>query len=204
MAVAIIGREEQLLAVVLTGSPRAGGATSAAAEAVAGGLKDAGARVERLAVSELSIAPCAGLHDCDATGTCHQHDDFDRVADLLTAAARLVICSPVYFQGMPAQLKALVDRCQVFHVRKYILGKSSPVSPDGLPRVAALVGLSGSTRKGSFDGLLAEASALFAARDFQRGPTLLIPGTDQSAPSAEQLKQARELGKSLASWRTGG
>lgn len=189
-----------MLAVLIVGSPRAGGATSCVAQAVVRGLEEGGATVERLAVGELRISPCDGLHTCDSTGACAQRDDFDRVARLLERAARLVICSPVYFQGMPAQLKALVDRCQVFHARKYSLGRRIPASAEGLPRVAALVGLSGSKRKGSFAGLLAESSALFKVLDFEEGPTLLIPGTDSGAPSPEDLERARRLGLGLARW----
>ena len=62
-----------------------------------------------------------------------------------------------------------------------------------------MIGLSGSTRKRSFDGLLAEAAAFFAALDFKQGPRLLIPGTDLDAPSPEQLEEARGLGRRLAS-----
>lgn len=42
------------------------------------------------------------------------HDDMDGVLQSLTSSAELIVVSPVYFAGPPAQFKALLDRLQPF------------------------------------------------------------------------------------------
>lgn len=87
-------------------------------------------------VSTLDIAPCAGCDACrplaparsgsnaEAAGKpgqadaeapcCAFEDDMAEVYELLDAADELIVVSPVYFAGPPAQLKALLDRLQPY------------------------------------------------------------------------------------------
>ena len=97
--------------VVLVGSVRREGNTALLAKAFAEG---AGKRheVELVSVADYSIHPCLGCNRCySAEGNrCVQQDDMGKIYEKLKGADTLVIASPVYFYGVSAQLKALIDR----------------------------------------------------------------------------------------------
>lgn len=97
--------------VVLVGSVRKGGNTDLLAQAFA-----AGARVkhdvEILSVADYQVNPCIGCNSCfQREGyRCFQKDDMEAIYGKLSNADVLVIASPVYFYGISAQLKVIVDR----------------------------------------------------------------------------------------------
>ena len=95
--------------LVLIGSPRRNGNTALLAEAFARG---AGGGVELLRVTDYSIRPCLGCNACyNSEGhACAQKDDMALICQKLMRADTLIVASPVYFYGVSAQLKTLIDR----------------------------------------------------------------------------------------------
>ena len=97
--------------VLLVGSVRRNGNTELLAKAFADG---AGKRheVKTVSVADYRIHPCKGCNCCYARegNQCIQNDDMTEIYNLLSQADTLVIASPVYFYGVSAQLKALIDR----------------------------------------------------------------------------------------------
>ena len=65
-----------------------------------------------------------GCNTCFKTnGICAQKDDMAIIYEKMSQADMLVIASPVYFYGISAQLKAIVDRLHTpmrhtFHIKK--------------------------------------------------------------------------------------
>ena len=49
-------------------------------------------------------------------------DDLQQVYGLIERADAIVLASPMYFEGLSSQAKALIDRGQLFWRRKYTLG----------------------------------------------------------------------------------
>ena len=96
---------------VLMGSPRRCGNTARLVRAFADGL-DARHEFEILNVAQLDIHPCLGCNACfhNADHLCPQPDDMARVYRVLADTDVLVVATPVYFYGISAQLKMLVDR----------------------------------------------------------------------------------------------
>ncbi|MCR5569816.1 MAG: flavodoxin family protein [Paludibacteraceae bacterium] len=96
---------------VLMGSPRPNGNTAKLVEAFVGGLGPQHS-VEVVNVAKLGIQPCRGCNFCfkNSEHRCSQHDDMEQVYALLSKTDVLVVATPVYFYGISAQLKALVDR----------------------------------------------------------------------------------------------
>lgn len=97
--------------IVLAGSVRKGGNTDMLAKAFADG---AGQHhdVELVSVADYQIRPCLGCNRCYSNERhyCVQQDDMTALYDKFMEADTVVITSPVYFYGISAQLKALVDR----------------------------------------------------------------------------------------------
>ena len=112
--------------LILSGSPRKGGNTELLAEAFAKGAS-AQHHVEIVSVRDYNVNPCLGCNACfKSNGICAQKDDMDIIYEKVSQADMLVIASPVYFYGISAQLKAVIDRFHnpirdTFHIKKMAL-----------------------------------------------------------------------------------
>ena len=96
--------------LVLQGSPNANGSTAMLAHKFAAGAREAGHDVDIVDVASLDVAPCAGCVACGYGGPCAQYDGFDELREQILASDMLVFATPLYYYGMTAQLKAVVDR----------------------------------------------------------------------------------------------
>ena len=56
------------------------------------------------------IRPCIGCVKCGYEGPCVQKDDVERIRKKLLASDMVVFATPLYYYGMSAQLKTVVDR----------------------------------------------------------------------------------------------
>lgn len=113
--------------VVLVGSMRKGGNTDLLAQAFAEGANKNNI-VEIVSVADYQINPCIGCNSCFTRkdNTCFQNDDMTIVYDKLRTADIVVIASPVYFYGISAELKAVIDRLHTpmrneFRIKKLAL-----------------------------------------------------------------------------------
>jgi multimeric flavodoxin WrbA len=77
--------------------------------------------VDKIALSEANINMCNGCNACEKLNRCIQRDGMDTVHDKIIEADCIVLSSPIFCMGLAAQVKALVDRAQVFRSRKYVL-----------------------------------------------------------------------------------
>ena len=97
--------------VVLLGSVRREGNTDLLVKAFVDGASK-NHDVEVISVADYKVNPCIGCNSCfEREGNlCTQKDDMEIVYGKLAVADMIVIASPVYFYGISAQLKAIVDR----------------------------------------------------------------------------------------------
>ena len=96
--------------LILQGSPNVKGSTAVLADEFTRGAREAGHTVTRVDVARLDIAPCTGCVACGYEGPCVQHDDMDGLRKQILAADMLVLATPLYYYGMTAQLKTVIDR----------------------------------------------------------------------------------------------
>ena len=96
--------------LVLQGSPNTDGSTALLAAEFARGAQEAGHDVEVVDVATLDMEPCTGCVACGYGGPCALSDDFDGLRGKILDADALVFATPLYYYGMTAQLKAVVDR----------------------------------------------------------------------------------------------
>jgi multimeric flavodoxin WrbA len=123
--------KKKLLAIA--GSPRKGGNTDLLLEEVLRAAREVGVDTQLLRVSELKISPCTSCGACWESGECVIKDDMQAVYPQLLDSHYIVIASPLYFMGVSAQLKALIDRCQALWARRFILKRelrSSQLNPN--------------------------------------------------------------------------
>ena len=112
--------------LILSGSPRKGGNTELLVEVFVKGAAEHH-HVEIVSVRDFKVNPCLGCNACFKTnGICAQKDDMAIIYEKMSHADMIVIASPVYFYGISAQLKAVIDRFHnpirdTFHIKKTAL-----------------------------------------------------------------------------------
>ena len=97
--------------LVLIGSMRKGGNTHMLARSFAEGASVRN-EVEVVSVSDYDVRPCTGCNSCyrSEDNRCCQDDDMQEIYAKLAAADVVAVASPVYFYGLSASLKAVIDR----------------------------------------------------------------------------------------------
>lgn len=113
--------------VILTGSMRKNGNTDLLAQAFAEGARENNS-VEIVSVADYKVNPCIGCNSCFTRegNQCFQNDDMGRIYEKLKVADIVAVASPVYFYGISAELKAVIDRLHTpmrnrFPVKKLVL-----------------------------------------------------------------------------------
>lgn len=101
--------------VVLEGSPNKKGSSNMLAENFIRGAEESGHRVEVIDTSDTKISPCTGCITCGYDGPCAQADDMEQIKSAILEADMLVLVTPLYYYGMSAQLKTVIDRFCAFN-----------------------------------------------------------------------------------------
>ena len=176
-------------------SPRKKGNTAVMLEQALAGALAAGAQVEKVVVADLRIAPCLSCYACERNGKCAVHDAMADIYTKIEEADAIIVASPVYFMGLPAQFKALVDRCQPYWIRKYIL-KLPPTKQ----RVGLFLSAGGTNLPHSFDAIRLEVKSFFHCLDTQYLGEVVVRSVSSEGAISDHpdiLAQARQAGEEL-------
>jgi multimeric flavodoxin WrbA len=71
----------------------------------------------------MDIRPCQNCGGCDDTGSCIIEDAMVDIYEAIRSADRIILASPIFFFGLSAQTKIMIDRCQAFWCQRYLLKK---------------------------------------------------------------------------------
>jgi len=104
-------------------SPRNGGNTEILVEEALMAAREAGAESEVFLVADKSIAPCDGCGSCRQTSVCRIKDDMQTLYQQMEKADAIIFGSPVYFNNVTAQAKAIIDRTFLYLGDKKLQGK---------------------------------------------------------------------------------
>ena len=174
--------------LILSGSPRKGGNTDLLVEAFVKGVSQKH-HVEVVSVRDYKVNPCMGCNACfkSKDNTCVQKDDMPLVYEKMSQANMLVIASPVYFYGLSAQLKAVIDR---FH---------NPIR-DTLPiKKSALLLVGAATLPDLFDSILAQYQLCQNFFKLEDAGRVLVRGVKDKGDikNTNALNEAFELGQQI-------
>lgn len=185
--------------LAFNGSPRTGGNTATLLASLAEGAAAAGAEIEVVRVCELTIQPCNACGGCDDSGECVLVDDMTELYQAIKNADRLVLASPIYFYGLTAQLKALVDRTQALWMGKRLAQRDGTWQQEPNRR-GVLLATAATKGPKVFDGALLTAKYAFDAMGVIPAGELLVrdlEGPLEAARRPDALDQATALGRDL-------
>lgn len=181
--------------LILAGSPRRGhsldiaklAAESMAASLNSGmgqslglGLGMALVSFDPISLASCRVNPCINCGICSRPGPpCPQEagDDSRALFERFMRAPMVLICAPVYFYHLPAQFKALLDRCQYYYCRK----QAGDAELNALPPRSAHVILHAGRPRGEklFEGSLLSLKYALAVFNLELQEPLLLRGTDE-------------------------
>ena len=186
--------------IAFLGSPREEGNSELVLNETVRAVEEEGHSVTLFRPSEMDISPCTNCGECDETGECIIEDEMTTVYKAIRKADRFIISSPIFFFGIPAQLKALIDRCQAFWCEKYLLRKPIAEGPSGRKGLLILVG--GMKKEVGYSCSDATATAFLRTISVPEHEVISFQQVDargaiRKHPTA--LKDAYEAGKRLVS-----
>lgn len=184
----------------IAGSPRRDGNTDHLLQQVIAGASSQGAETKTVTLSELNISPCRHCDGCIKTGKCVVDDDMQWLHIDLREADHIVLASPIFFMGVTAQTKAMIDRCQALWVIKYVLKLPVAINP-GKERKGIFISVGGTRLRNLFEPAIATVKSWFTTLDISYAGELVFSGIDEREiihlhPTA--LKDALSIGQKLA------
>ena len=174
--------------LILSGSPRKGGNTELLVEAFVKGASQKH-HVEVVSVHDYKVNPCMGCNACfkNKNNACIQQDDMPLIYEKMAVADMLVIASPVYFYGLSAQLKAVIDR---FH---------NPIRDTYHIKKTALLLVGAASLPELFDGILAQYRLCLNFFKLEDAGRVLVRGVKDKGDiqNTEAIQKANELGLNI-------
>ena len=183
----------------ILGSPCLSGNTSDLLDAALEGAREAGAHVERFDLARMKINACMECGGCDTGASCVQaRDDMLLIYEKIRSVDAMILASPIFFMGVTAQTKAMIDRCQCFWVERFVMRKRAY---EGRRRPKGLfVSCAGGPKEMVFEPAIHVVKAFFSAIDYEYSGEVLLGHTDDSAIAArknEAIQKAKSAGKAL-------
>ena len=181
------------------GSPRRGGNTDILLEETLKGAEKEGAEVDRIYLTDYAITPCKECHGCDQTGQCVILDDMQKIYPRLLEADIIILASPIFFYGVTAWAKALIDRSQALWAKKYLL-KDPSLGKEGKKRKGFFISVGATKGPRVFEGAILTAKYFFDVLNAEYVGELIfreVDGKGDILKHPEALQQAFEAGRRL-------
>ena len=103
-------KQDKMKIVVLTGSPRRNGNSAYLADQFIKGAQEKGHEIYRFDCAFKQVEPCRACNRCGMDGPCIFNDDFSELRPHLIEADMVVFATPMYYFGISAQMKRVIDR----------------------------------------------------------------------------------------------
>lgn len=181
------GEKNAMKILVLTGSPRKNGNSTLLAERFMAGAAEAGHSVTRFDAAHSDVHPCIACNSCGMDGPCVFRDDFETVRGHIIPADMVVFATPMYYFGISAQLKAVIDRFYAINGRIHV------------PKRAALLMTYANTAPSQAAPIAAHYDVLLDYLGWSDAGRVIAPGvwTEGSVRDTPYPEQAYRLGAGL-------
>jgi multimeric flavodoxin WrbA len=131
-------------------------------------------KINKIYIAKSNISACIDCGVCKNEYKCSIQDDMQHIIKLIIVSDLILIATPIYFSGAPAQLKMLIDRTQMLWMEKQ-RGKIT-ISP----KIGVLCCAAGSNYKSAFTGTFITLKHFFNTvnASFDENQSLLFENTD--------------------------
>lgn len=175
--------------VVLAGSVRKGGNTDMLVNEFVRGAGQNDNEIDIISVADHKVNPCTGCDYCFKSegGRCVQKDDMEGIYEKLKEADIIIIASPIYFYGISAQLKAVVDRLH------------TPMRDDFKAKALGLILVGGAVLDDLFDPVIMQYDMIRRFFGLEDIGQVLVRGVRAKGAVAgnKALEEAFRLGASI-------
>lgn len=125
--------------------------------------------------------PCIGCNKCEKEFACSQ-PDLKEFGQIFKNCRRLIVATPIYNNGLPAPLKALADRNQIYYSARFSRNEKGIAAP----KEAILLLTCGSNidKTEIIEGI---ALPIFSVTSAEYKGSAIWAGTDSGSPPPESL-----------------
>ncbi|MBP2144377.1 multimeric flavodoxin WrbA [Methanococcus voltae] len=107
----------------ISGSPKKEGNTSYLVKKALEEAEKLGFETEFISLAGLELNPCIACEMCKKGENCIIIDDIEDIVDSMDEADGIILGSPVYFGGVSAQLKMIMDRSRSLRANRKLKNK---------------------------------------------------------------------------------
>ena len=179
--------DKKMKILVITGSPRKIGNSNTLAEHFIKGAEEAGHKVVRFDSAFKNVHPCVACNKCGMNGECVFKDDFEFVRNNIVDADAVVFATPMYYFGISAQIKAVIDRFYAINGQIHV------------PKKAVLIMTYADTSSKEAQPIINHYETLLNYLGWSDAGKVIASGvwTEGSVNNTQYPKQAYELGKNI-------
>lgn len=178
--------------LALMGSPRKNGYTAKLLGAL---LREfpKGTDIEIVSLYELNPTPCNACGYCKAGNGCSKKD-LEEFFKKFETADVIIFATPIYFMGVPAPMKALIDRFQRYYEARFRRNVKYPIEKR---RKAALIVTSGSDGEIGYEVVKHQFLQAFSVLNIELGGAMLARNTDKCGVDKTDIEKAQSLYRSV-------
>lgn len=183
----ILKGDRKMKILVITGSPRKNGNSNTLADNFIKGVEEAGHSVVRFDSAFKNVHPCVACNKCGMNGQCVFKDDFEFVRNNIVDADVVVFASPMYYFGISAQIKAVIDRFYAINGQIHV------------PKKAVLIMTYADTSAKEAQPIINHYETLLNYLGWSDAGKIIASGvwTEGDVNHTQYPKQAYELGKNI-------
>ena len=173
--------------LIITGSPRKNGNSNFLVDNFIKGATEKGHKIFRFDSAFKKVHPCIACNKCGMNGDCVFNDDFNYVKENLVDSDMVVFATPMYYFGISAQLKAVIDRFYAINGKIHI------------PKKTALIMTYADTEEKEAQPIKKHFETLINYLGWTNVGEIVASGvwTQGSVKNTKYPKMAYELGKNL-------
>jgi FMN-dependent NADH-azoreductase len=163
--------------------------------------EDESVEVDFVSVQNVKISPCVACDRCTRIKGCVFQDDMVHLYKAFNDSDIILFASPLYFNSVSAQAKAIIDRCQAIFSSKYVL--KDPMIDRDRKRLGLFLSTAGvdmNTDPELFKGTLPVMDLFFRAINTEYLGNLFVGNVDRVKvmDNPEALASAKDWGRSIA------
>ena len=144
-------------------------------------------------VYELNPVPCNACGYCKAGNGCTKKDLEDFFKKFETTDI-IIFATPIYFMGVPAPMKALIDRFQRYYESRFRRNIKTPIEKR---RKAILMVTSGSDGEIGYEVIKHQLMQAFTVLNIELCGTMLARNTDKCGIDSTDIQKAEMLYRSV-------